>query len=73
MKVWALIFIIYTAPNDSINWDGPWEAGMIFSEEKSITSEQECQKKAKYIIDKMQQGMHAPMLFKCIPFDRSIP
>jgi hypothetical protein len=73
MQVWVLLLGIYAAPANAINWDGPWESGMFVADEKPLKSEEECQKKAKFMISKMHNEMLAPIRFKCVAFDQSLP
>jgi hypothetical protein len=70
---WLLMFAVYTAPPDALNWDGPWELGMTISSEKQFESEEACRNTAISFKSEMQKGMLAPIRFRCVSFDTGLP
>lgn len=73
MQVWVLLLGVYAAPYNAGPWDGPWKPGIFVADEKPFKSEEECEKKAIWMINKMHKDMQAPIRYKCIPFDQSLP
>ena len=72
--VWFLIFHIYVAPADAINWDGPWTIDdKPLTVERYFRSQAECDDAAKKIIAKMHEGMLAPMRYNCVAIPSSLP
>lgn len=70
---WLLVFAIYAAPPDAVDWDGPWELGMTISSEKVHESEKACRNTAITVKTEMQKGMLAPIRFRCVSFDAGLP
>lgn len=64
--VWALILAVYLAPDNAVNWNGPWKIGKTFNPEKLYVSEAECRNDAIQIIGRVHQGMLAPIRFQCV-------
>ena len=64
--VWLLIFIVYQAPPDAVDWDGPWKIGMTKMADTPFKSEAECRNSAIQVIGRMHQGMLAPMRYRCV-------
>jgi len=73
MVVWALVFMVFHAPNDTINWDGPWTAGQAIAQDQVFASEDECRNYAIEFIGRMHQGMLAPMRYACVEFPSTLP
>ncbi len=71
--VWIILLSIYAAPPNATNWDGPWTLGMSRAVEQTFRSEGECRNSAIQLIGKMHQGMLAPMRFKCVRVDATLP
>ncbi|MDZ4276152.1 MAG: hypothetical protein U0995_08945 [Erythrobacter sp.] len=70
---WALIFIIYIAPDDAVDWDGPWEIGMIEASENYFDSAAECRNEGIAVKGRVQQGILAPIRFHCVPVEGGLP
>ena len=50
-NIWAVLFMIYAAPSNSVDWPGPWNPGMTVAEKESFFhSEAECR---NYAIQKI--------------------
>jgi hypothetical protein len=73
VQVWVLVVVIYAAPYNAVDWDGPWNFGMSKVVEKPFKSEAECRNTAIQFIAKMHEGMLAPMRFQCVPFASTLP
>ena len=73
--VWFLIFHIYVAPIDAVNWEGPWaiDDKPALTAERYFKSQAECDAVAKKFIDKMHEGMLAPMRYNCVGIPDSLP
>jgi hypothetical protein len=70
---WLLIIAIYAAPPTAVNWNGPWELGMTKLMEGQFDSETECHNTAVRFKAKMQEGMLAPMRYRCVGIDAGLP
>jgi hypothetical protein len=73
--VWFLIFHVYVAPADAVNWNGPWalDDKPMLTAERYFHSQAECDAMAKKVIDKMHEGMLAPMRYNCVGIASSLP
>lgn len=71
--VWILVLVVYAAPPDAIDWDGPWEFGMTHVVETPFASEAECRNSAIAMIGRLHQGMLAPIRFRCVEVPASLP
>ncbi len=70
---WLLILIVYAAPPDAVDWNGPWEFGMTHVVEERFASEAECRTSAIQTIGRIHQGMLAPIRFRCVEVQESLP
>ena len=73
MKTWLLLLSIYKAPPNAVNWNGPWEFGIFQVVNQRYQSEADCMSAATTMIANMHKGMLAPMRYKCVSFDSSLP
>lgn len=73
MMVWLLVLVVYAAPPDAVDWDGPWDIGMTRVVDTHFKSEAECRNAAIEMIGRLHQGMLAPMRFRCVPVDATLP
>jgi hypothetical protein len=73
MYVWVLLMGVYAAPYNAGPWDGPWKAGMFIADKEPFETEEECHKKANFMMKKLHKGMLAPIRYKCVTFDQSLP
>jgi hypothetical protein len=71
--VWLLMLMVYEAPANAVDWDGPWKLGLTKVVDTKFTSEAECTTFAIRLIGKMHDGMLAPMRYRCVPADASLP
>ena len=71
--IWLMVFWVYAAPNSAVNWDGPWNFGMSRTLDTTFRDEASCRNAAITFIAKMHEGMLAPMRFRCIPIQGSLP
>ncbi len=73
--VWFLIFHIYVAPADAVDWDGPWtiDDKPALTAEHYFNSQAECDATAKKFIAKMHEGMLTPMRYNCVAIPSSLP
>ena len=62
--IWLLLIVFYAAPDNAVNWDGPWKAGMSKLMDQRFASEADCRSQAIQFIGKMHEGMLAPMRFR---------
>jgi len=70
---WILVLVVYAAPADAVDWDGPWEFGMTQIVETPYSSEAECRNSAIELIGRVHQGMLAPIRFRCVEMPASLP
>ncbi|TCM19400.1 hypothetical protein EDF56_10335 [Novosphingobium sp. PhB165] len=71
--VWLLLLVAYQAPDDAINWDGPWKFGMSQMVEQQFASEAQCRSAATKMVKKIHKGMLAPIRFHCVSVDADLP
>jgi hypothetical protein len=71
--VWLMVFVMYAAPDNAVDWNGPWKFGMSRAPDQVFQSEADCRNYAIQFIGRMHQGMLAPMRFKCVAFESSLP
>ena len=71
--VWLLVFSIYAAPSNAMNWNGPWTLGESRLMEQHFGSEAECRNSAIQFIGKLHQSMLAPMRFQCVRIEGALP
>lgn len=71
--MWLLVFVIYAAPADAVDYDGPWTFGMSKLAEKQYASEAECRTDAIQFIGRLHQGMLAPVRFRCVELEATLP
>ena len=73
--VWFLVFHIYVAPADAVDWKGPWalDDKPAITAERYFNIQEECETVAKKFIKKMHEGMLAPMRYNCISIPSSLP
>ena len=71
--VWLLVIVIYSAPGNAVDWDGPWKFDGSRPFQRTFTSEAECRNTAIQFIGDMHQGMLAPMRFRCVSFEAALP
>jgi hypothetical protein len=72
IMMWILVFALYQAPADAVDWDGPWTFGKTFTSEKQFQSEAECRSAAVKTIGRIHQGMLAPIRYRCINMQASL-
>lgn len=70
---WLLVLVVYFAPADALDWDGPWEFGVSHLVEETFTTEAECRNSAIERIGRLHQGMLAPVRYRCIEFASDLP
>ncbi len=71
--VWLMVFVLYAAPSNATNWNGPWKFGMSRVAAQEFQSEADCRSYAIQFIGKMHQGMLAPIRFRCVSIEGSLP
>ena len=70
----VVVFMIYAAPPDAVDWPGPWTPGMTIAEKEFFFhSEAECRNYAIRKIGRFHEGILAPMRFQCVPFPADLP
>lgn len=72
-SVWILVLVIYEAPPNAVDWDGPWKAGLTKAVDRRFVSEAECRNTAIELIGKLHQGMLAPIRHRCVEMPASLP
>lgn len=70
---WLLILIVYAAPADAVDWNGPWSFGMTHLVETPFESEKACRDAADAVIAKVHEGMKAPIRYRCVAVDDALP
>jgi hypothetical protein len=71
--VWLLILIVYQAPPNAVDWNGPWTAGMSRVMDGHFGSEAECRNAAVQAIGSLHQGMLAPIRYRCVAVEETLP
>lgn len=71
--MWILVLVVYGAPPNAVDWDGPWKIMMTKAAEQQYSSEAECRNSAIQIIGKIHQGMLAPVRYRCIEVPAELP
>lgn len=71
--VWVSVMVVYQAPDDAIDWRGPWTRGKALVNQTFFASEGDCRKASEQLIRKMNEGMKVPFRYQCAPFMESIP
>ena len=71
--VWLMILIAYAAPDDAVDWNGPWTAGVAHVVDEHFRSEAECRNAAIQAIGRIHQAMMAPIRFRCVPVEATLP
>ena len=71
--MWFLILSIYAAPPNAVNWTGSWELGMTKMMERGFESELNCTNAGKEMKAKLNEGMQAPVRFKCVQIASGLP
>jgi hypothetical protein len=71
--VWVLLVVLYKAPENAVDWNGPWKFGLAQTLEKTFNSETECSNEAAGIIAKLHKQMAVPMRYKCVAFEEGLP
>lgn len=70
---WLLILVVYQAPADAVDWNGPWTYGMTHVVEEQFSSEAECRNEAVQMIGRIHQGMLAPIRYRCVGIPAELP
>jgi hypothetical protein len=74
MKTWIIVMLVYAAPSDAVNWNGPWSKGMTVVGKEFFRTEAECRNEAiQWIARVHAAGMLAPARFQCVPFPDGLP
>ena len=71
--VWYLIVLVYAAPDDAVDWNGPWKLGMAQLLEEPHATQAECRAVAVRLIDRLHQGMRAPIRYRCVGAEAGLP
>lgn len=71
--IWILVLVIYHAPSDAIDWEGPWTYGTPYVVERSFDSEAACSKTATQTNKNAHEGMRAPIRYHCIQVPAGLP
>lgn len=71
--VWLLVLVVYAAPNNAVNWNGPWEFGMSVQSEGSFATESACRNEAIKRIGRIHQDLLAPIRYHCISVPATLP
>jgi hypothetical protein len=71
--MWLLILAIYAAPPDAVNWKGSWELGMVKLMEERFETEAKCLNTAGQIKARLNDGMLAPVRFRCVEINAGLP
>ena len=71
--MWLLVFVIYAAPANAVDYDGPWRFGMAKMSEKQYASEAACRNDAIEFVGRLHQGMLAPVRYRCVEIEAALP
>jgi len=71
--VWLMMLVVYQAPPDAVNWNGPWTLGMTHVGDERFRSQAQCRRAAVRAIRGIHQGMLAPIRFRCVPVEAGLP
>lgn len=71
--VWFLIIVAYMAPADSVDWNGPWKAGVARTNPMPFETEERCREEAIAQIGRIHQDMLAPMRYRCVGVEADLP
>lgn len=64
--VWILVLLVYGAPPNAVDWDGPWKLWTTQVPDRQFQSEAECRNSAIQLTGKIHQGILAPIRYQCI-------
>lgn len=70
---WLLIITLYLAPDNAVDWDGPWQFGEPKLLDRRFASEAECRASAIQLIGRIHQGMLAPVRYQCVGLPAGLP
>jgi hypothetical protein len=70
---WLLVLVIYAAPADAVDWNGPWSFGMTHLVETPFDSEEACRGAARQVIERLHEGMKAPIRYRCVAVEDGLP
>jgi hypothetical protein len=70
---WVAVLVVYVAPADAVDWQGPWTRGNVIAGKNFFSSEAECRADTEARIKAIHEGMLAPILYRCVPFQESVP
>lgn len=70
---WLLVIAIYFAPDNAVDWDGPWKLGEQKLLDRHFASEAECRNTAIQLIGSIHQGMIAPIRYECVAMPSGLP
>lgn len=74
MKTWVIVMLVYAAPANAVDWNGPWSKGMTVAGKEFFRTEAECRNEGIQWIARVHAGgMLAPARFQCVPFPDSLP
>lgn len=71
--VWLLVLVVYAAPANAVDWDGPWKFGMTHVVEDQFATEAACRNSATQTIGRLHQGMLAPIRYRCVAVPAGLP
>lgn len=66
MTMWLLILLVYVAPTDAVNWNGPWKLGKAEVIGNDFKDEDACLRGGRMIQTILAEDMRAPVRYKCI-------
>ena len=70
---WLLIIAVYLAPDNAVDWDGPWQLGHQKLVDQQFSSEAECRNSAIQLVGRLHQGMLAPIRYQCVAVPAALP
>jgi hypothetical protein len=71
--VWLLVLAVYQAPPDAVDWKGPWKIGITHLVDEQYKSEAECRAAAAQKIERLHEGMLAPIRYRCVAVEEDLP
>jgi hypothetical protein len=73
-STWVAVLVVYVAPSsDAVNWEGPWTRDNVSAGQNFFSSEAECRADTEARIKAIHEQMRAPILYRCVSFQESLP
>lgn len=64
--MWILIYLIYFAPPDAVDWQGSYELGISRIHQERFTTERSCLDEGEKVQAIFNEGALAPFRYRCL-------